>query len=74
MLRKQLKESLWGDFIDLFRGNKDAPLDRSNNVFVRSKDMRHESPSVTVMIKKHKEHRTGKESYDWTLKEPVNDF
>lgn len=70
-LRLELNEQSFLDkFISLFRGENDKPLDRSRNVLVRSKDVRHKTVGVTVMLKKHKEHRAGREAYDWTLKEP----
>jgi hypothetical protein len=69
-LRQDLDESLFDKFMDLFRKDQNAPLDRSRNVIVRPKDMRHERPAVTVMLRKHKDHRAGREAYDWTLKEP----
>lgn len=69
-LRQDLDESLFDKFRSLFRKDENAPLDRSRNVLVRPKDMRHERPGVTVMLKKHKDHRAGREAYDWTLKEP----
>lgn len=71
-LRVELSEESFLDrFINLLRGD-DKPLDRSRNVLVRAKDMKHETVGVTVMLKKHADYRSGREAYDWTLKEPTS--
>jgi hypothetical protein len=58
-------------FSKLFGGDDDAPVEPSGSIVIRPSDMRHDRPVITVMIKKHKDHRFGKESYDWALKEPI---
>lgn len=49
----------------------DTPLEPSYLIDIRPLDMRHKTPGITVMIKRHKNYRTGREAYDWSLKEPV---
>lgn len=51
--------------------DEDKPVEPSGSIVIRSTDMRHERPCITVMIKKHRDHRVGKESYDWALREPT---
>jgi hypothetical protein len=69
-LRNELNESIFDKIVNLFKKDEDAPLSRSRNVIIRPKDMRHKTVGVTVMLKKHKDHRVGREAYDWTLREP----
>jgi hypothetical protein len=59
------------DFWSKLTGTSDEPLEPSGSIVVRPSDMRHEKPVITVMIKKHKDYRVGRESYDWALKEPT---
>ena len=62
--------SLFSDFWSKLTGkDDDKPVEPSGSIVIRPSDMRHEKPVITVMIKKHREHRVGKESYDWALKE-----
>ena len=64
--------SLFSDFWSRLTGaDDDKPVEPSGSIVVRPSDMRHERPVITVMIKKHRDHRVGKESYDWALKEPT---
>jgi len=60
---------LWRELIS--GKEDDNPLDPSTIIVIRPTDMRHKTPGVTVMLKKHKTHRAGRESYDWSLREPV---
>ena len=57
---------------DLGEAKKQAveAIDRSATVMVRPADLRHKTPGVTVMVRKHKKHKRGEEAYDWTLREP----
>ena len=62
---------LWGKIKGMFTEDDESPQKPSGSIVIRSSDMRHERPVVTVMVKKHRDHRVGKESYDWALREPV---
>lgn len=48
----------------------DEPLQPSYLIDIRPMDMRHKTPGITVMIKRHRKYSPGKESYDWSLREP----
>lgn len=64
--------SLFSNFWSRLTGrDDDNPVKPSGSIVIRPTDMRHEKPVITVMIKKHRDHRVGKESYDWALKEPT---
>lgn len=51
--------------------DEDKPVEPSGTIVIRPTDMRHEKPCITVMVKKHRDYRVGKESYDWALREPT---
>lgn len=67
----KLFEQLWRELHEAKDEDENAPLEPSYEIVVRPQDMRHQIPGITVMMRKHKKHRGGKEAYDWTLKEPV---
>lgn len=55
---KSYKQLKW----DLGEAKKQAveAIDRSATVMVRPADLRHKTPGVTVMVRKHKKHKRGK--------------
>lgn len=62
----------FNDLWEKLKGSEDEkPIEPSASIVIRPSDMRHEKSVITVMIKKHREHSVGKESYDWALKEPT---
>ena len=51
--------------------DEDKHVEPSGTIVIRPTDMHHEKPCITVMVKKHRDYRVGKESYDWALREPT---
>lgn len=66
---KSFKQLKW-DLGEAKKQDAVEAIDRSANVVVRPADLRHKTPGVTVMVRKHKKHKRGEEAYDWTLREP----